>query len=191
MDEKNCTKCRISKPFSEFATEKRNKSGIGAICKKCSHILNQVRARERYKNDENFRNKLKKAEKERRKKMGHEKYNNYMKDWRKTNPEKCKKTAAKKYFKNRDEYRYRARCRKAALRERTPKWLTEYDLFVIKCIYEKAKELETVFGISFHVDHIIPLRGEKVSGLHCPSNLQILPAAENIAKSNKFSIGEQ
>jgi hypothetical protein len=43
-------------------------------------------------------------------------------------------------------------------------------------------------GIEWHVDHIIPLQGKNVSGLHTPYNLQVIPASWNTAKGNKFEV---
>jgi len=53
-------------------------------------------------------------------------------------------------------------------------------------IYAKASNLSISTGILHHVDHIVPLKGQNVSGFHCEYNLQILTATENIKKSNKL-----
>ena len=64
--------------------------------------------------------------------------------------------------------------RRAAKRQRTPIWA---DINAIKDFYAKCPE-------GYHVDHIIPLRGKTVSGLHVLNNLQYLPASENQKKFN-------
>jgi len=67
---------------------------------------------------------------------------------------------------------------------RTPAWA---DLDAIRAIYEEASILNKEHGPrSYHVDHIIPLQGKTVSGLHVENNLQILKASDNLAKSNKY-----
>ena len=69
---------------------------------------------------------------------------------------------------------------KAAKAQRMPAWLTDDDKEVIAALYEQAR------GLQMHVDHVVPLRGKHVSGLHVPWNLQLLPPADNIVKRNKF-----
>jgi hypothetical protein len=65
----------------------------------------------------------------------------------------------------------------------TPRWANKD---TIKQIYNEAKLLTEKTGIKHHVDHVIPLRSYYVCGLHVENNLKIVPAKDNIEKSNKF-----
>lgn len=87
---------------------------------------------------------------------------------------------------NRDVKRASDAKRRARKLKATPNWLTSDDLFTIKEFYKLAKLLEQLTSIRYHVDHIIPLQGENVCGLHVPWNLQILTAEENLLKSNRL-----
>ena len=85
------------------------------------------------------------------------------------------------HFKNNKEL-YASYCAKryAAKTQSTPKWLTEFDLFFIQEMYHLAQLRNQ------QVDHIIPLRGKLVCGLHVPANLQLLSSEENKKKSNLY-----
>jgi hypothetical protein len=79
--------------------------------------------------------------------------------------------------------------RRAAKLQRTPKWLTQDDLWIIQEAYKLAAIRTKMFGFAWHVDHIIPLQGDTVSGLHVPTNVQVIPWIDNIQKSNKLDVG--
>ena len=78
--------------------------------------------------------------------------------------------------------------RQAAQLKRTPKWLTKEQYKEIEQFYIDAEYLTQYTKVKFEVDHIIPLQGKNISGLHVPGNLQILTEAENMSKGNKFNV---
>jgi CRISPR/Cas system CMR-associated protein Cmr5 small subunit len=106
--------------------------------------------------------------------------------WKRRNPEKAAEVSRRTRTKNSvrilvNKARYRANKAK-----RTPLWLTKADLFEIQCIYTYRDALKKV-GLDYEVDHIIPLKGEEVSGLHVPENLLVIKASENRLKNNRYA----
>ena len=99
-----------------------------------------------------------------------EKHSNLMKAWEEANKDKRNAIDAK---------------RKASKLQRTPSWLTKEDFAKIEEFYKEAQKLREETGEEYHVDHIIPLQGKNISGLHVPNNLQILRARDNLIKGNK------
>lgn len=73
--------------------------------------------------------------------------------------------------------------RRVKLALATPAWR---DKDAIDLIYKQRAEASKAEGELYHVDHIIPIQGEFVCGLHVENNLRIIPAKENLSKSNKF-----
>ena len=78
--------------------------------------------------------------------------------------------------------------RRALKIQRTPAWLTEIDKERIQNEYQLAALQTKITGKPWHVDHIIPLQGDLVSGLHVPSNLMAMLGSENISKHNNFEV---
>jgi hypothetical protein len=76
--------------------------------------------------------------------------------------------------------------RRASERRAQPGWLTREHRSEMEAVYAEARRLTESTGVTHHVDHIVPLRGKTVCGLHVPWNLQVLTAKDNIRKSNKL-----
>jgi hypothetical protein len=75
--------------------------------------------------------------------------------------------------------------RRVSKMQRTPPWLDVVQNAEIEFTYKYCAALRSI-GLNYHVDHIVPLQGKTVSGLHVPWNLQVIPAEENIRKANRF-----
>jgi 5-methylcytosine-specific restriction endonuclease McrA len=112
----------------------------------------------------------------------------YAKSYRETNKANVYKTKKKYVESNRGYINFYAGSRRVAKMNRTPLWLTDFDKLKIKCMYSVASMLTRENKETWHVDHIIPLQGKNVSGLHVPSNLQAIRGEENMAKHNKFEV---
>jgi len=96
---------------------------------------------------------------------------------------KSRERAAAHYWANKAEHAARSIKRQARVKRATPSWV---DFEAIKKIYIKRQVVSERTGIQHHVDHIVPLLGKNVCGLHVPWNLQVIPAADNLSKSNKW-----
>lgn len=106
--------------------------------------------------------------------------------WRDENREVVRAKVRRWNSENKDVLSAHAAKRRAAKLNATPGWLTQADLKMIKTEYSLAAWCSEVMGTEYHVDHIIPLLGKTVCGLHVPWNLQVIPANDNLRKSNKL-----
>jgi hypothetical protein len=106
--------------------------------------------------------------------------------YRLNNKEKVAQSHKRWAMNNQDKVIANIARRHAAKLRRTPKWLTAAQRKQIEHVYLEAKMREVETGIKHHVDHIIPLQGKLVSGLHVPENLRVVTALENHRKFNHY-----
>jgi 5-methylcytosine-specific restriction endonuclease McrA len=101
-------------------------------------------------------------------------------------PEEKRRNRAEYKDRNVDIVRADTNVRKRRHREATPTWLTKDERLKMRELYVQARKLTSITGERYVVDHIIPLRGEEVCGLHVPWNLKVITQEENLRKSNKM-----
>lgn len=191
---KYCSGCKLTKNTVEFNKCKSKKDGLDSTCKACRKVYH---SKYYERNKEKIIERTGKYYSENVKR-----YSAWSKEWAANNPERARARYLKyrhgnleKCRENDESYRLRnmgkdaakTAKRRATKFERTPKWLTTDQLSTIDAIYEQCVEINKLTGIVHHVDHIVPLNGKNVSGLHVPWNLRIVTAKVNLSKSNKFS----
>ena len=71
--------------------------------------------------------------------------------------------------------------------QRTPKWLSKSQYKDILKVYSKCRKVSRKTGVKHEVDHIVPLKGRDVCGLHVPWNLQIITKSNNAKKGNRYN----
>ena len=159
---KVCKDCCEEKTLSDFGMKKRHDGGysIRCRCNSC-HTFYNTKSRDRA--------------------------------GRKTSPktaERCRERATAYYYEHRHTPSFKAgKCERVAKRRarkiNATLKLSSEQLQQIQDFYWLAKDLASVTGETYHVDHIVPLQGKNVCGLHVPWNLQVLPADINLSKGNK------
>jgi hypothetical protein len=101
-------------------------------------------------------------------------------------PEQKGAYKAKYKLANPDLYKELTNARRRRYREATPAWLSAEQKLEIRFHYRMAIALSRATGIPHAVDHIVPIQGEDVCGMHVPWNMQVITQDENLKKSNKF-----
>jgi hypothetical protein len=99
--------------------------------------------------------------------------------WVEENPERKREQDKKFAEENRGLVNSYKSARRARMRKAIPPWQTEQDKILIRQIYDECDRISKETGIRHEVDHIVPLWGKVVTGLHVPNNLRIITAKEN------------
>jgi len=91
------------------------------------------------------------------------------------------------YRRNKEKHLHLVRMRQLRVKKATPSWITEDQKKEIEYFYWLCDDLYKTTGERYEVDHIVPIKGKNISGLHVPWNLQILPQDLNRSKGNSYS----
>ena len=162
MPVKKCTKCGAVKALTEFYKHKRMAGGHTADCKDCNKASSA-------KYNRNNKDKISSAKSQ----------------YYAENTDQLLKRGSEWRANNRGAVNALSAKHRAQKLQATPAWA---DKDAIKALYEEAQRLQEILGIQFHIDHVLPLQGELVCGLHVETNLAIIPATLNLKKSNKFKV---
>lgn len=186
---KTCNTCGETKPLTSFHKKAASPDGLQRTCKTCVKKANAV-----WYAKNSDRVKANVAEWQRRNpaarkahgaawRAAHaESKKAYDDGWRHRNPEKVYARVKNWTMQNPGKVNARNAKRRAAQLRAIPPWA---DIGKIRVIYEMAAEMRAS-GFDVHVDHVVPLQGEMVCGLHVQTNLRIIHASANVAKGNSF-----
>lgn len=192
---KACTTCGEIKSLGEFYRRSDSPDGYRNDCKDCRKILSAANY---------FSNRPKNLETRRRyyqKKVAENPDFQKEKYW--SDVEAARALSKKYYLKHREKRVAQAvqyakknpaksnatkKKYKLAKKRACPFWVLSSPKLcdMIKDVYYRAQKLTEETGIVHHVDHIVPVQGKNICGLHVPWNLQVLTASENCSKQNKL-----
>lgn len=160
---KTCTICKAFKAIPLFHKQTAMKDGLAAQCKECAKVYQQTYA-----------------------KINKQKIRIYQQQKYEANKAAILASVKRYAQKNKGKINARNKKHKLGQQQRTPSWLNSLHFKQIETFYIAAIKLTKELGIAFEVDHIVPLHGKNVCGLHVPWNLQVITKTQNIRKSNVF-----
>ena len=195
---KICSRCKTEKLVSEFRAEKRTKIGLQSRCKACEaayaktpEVLERARisARKMLEKPERVAYMREYAKQPHVKQKNNARTVAWQKEnaarvkanndaWRAANPDRKREINADWNARNKPAKVASIAKYRATKANATPAWA---DLEAIKSFYIMAAER------GMQVDHVIPLHGNNVSGLHVHNNLQLLSKSDNCSKGNRWS----
>lgn len=178
---KHCWNCKETKPISCFSKQTRSKDGLQSQCKECDKRTREKNKEQRLKyNREYYYNNQEQLLTKKK-----EYYVNNKEIILNKNSKYYKENYDKIYKVKKPYCRIKSAERRAIKLKATPKWLTKEHKENIKLEYSLAEWCSKVLNEPYEVDHIVPLRGKDVCGLHVPWNLQVISAKDNRIKNNK------
>jgi 5-methylcytosine-specific restriction endonuclease McrA len=173
---KTCWDCKTLKEFTKYSKCKRNKDGFQGRCKACHS---------KYKKEWRAKN-IQRISAQNKSYYENNDIRSYNAIYRALNRDAVRSAKSEWVKKNIGTVNAQTAKRRSSKMLRTPPWTTPEMKRQMRLVYVEARELTDKTGVSMEVDHIVPLQGETVSGLHVPWNLQILTYKENASKGNKL-----
>lgn len=168
---KLCSDCKSEKPFSAFTKRVASPDSLSHRCRGCN---GDSADRWRQRNP---------GAHVRWYQQNREARSAAFREWREANKSRLADSYAAWARKNKHIVNSIVARRIAAKLMATPLWADEA---AIRSFYRQAAALTEETGVRHEVDHIYPLQGKTVCGLHCEANLQILTKTENLQKGNKM-----
>jgi hypothetical protein len=184
---KTCSCCGIEKDRSLFSKHRQKPDGLYSYCKECKKVKDSAsfkRHAEKRLAKQREWNKANPDKVRAYKRKWNTQNEDYIQSWHEENPDKKKKYSQKYKKENKDVVLADTRLRQCRQINATPRWANKE---AMRAKYRLARFFTELSGgfVKYHVDHIVPLRGETVCGLPVENNLQVLPAHLNLAKSNE------
>lgn len=187
---KSCPKCSRQLKLSSFTKDQSTTDGLSTWCRDCTRAKNAKRyeadkarrlAKQAAYHQDNREVILERFRK--RYRSMPEVYKTEAQAWAEKNRDKVREKAKKSYRRKPEYFLEKSRRRQLLVEQQTPKWAS---LEKIRAIYAEARRLSRATGLPHEVDHVVPIKGRNVCGLHWEGNLEIKTRDANRRKTNKL-----